>query len=90
MAKYQNFYADIMEFVVGLRKQIGFNVTISMILKNQTLTIGIHLKHIPAYAKLPPFEVQFEEADFSEPGDNLTKVILDQLTEYLSPYSKPN
>ena len=84
MSKYQNFYEDIREFMLDLQRQIGLNVAISLIMEDGNLEIGIHFKKIPMYAKLPPFQVKMEEADFKEPGDNLTKVILDQLTDYLA------
>lgn len=90
MPKYKNFYKDMLEFVNDFRKGIGFNVSISMIFEDNTITLGIHLGKIPMYTNVPPLQVKIEEADLHEPGENLTKVIHDQLLEYLKPFTVKN
>ena len=88
--QYQNFYKDMQDFVDDLRKKIGFNVTISFIFEDNKIIMGIYFANIPRYKEVPVFQVNIEEADLYEPAENLTTVILAELTNYLEPYTEKN
>lgn len=81
---YKNAFWDIYEFLQGLRKQLGYNVTISIIQKDDTMVMGFHFQAIPHMGDVKPYEVHFEiPNDFQEPTSVLTTVVLDHVTAYI-------
>lgn len=80
---YQNFYADMYEFLSELRNRIGTNVIISFLLMDNSIQINFCFKSIPKYAHIETFPLAFDEADFHEPDENTTTVIVDAVNEYL-------
>ncbi len=82
--KYQNALWDIYDFLQALRKEIGYNVTISLIQQDSNLTMGFHCQTIPHMQDEKPYEVHFEiPKDFKEPTANMVRVISDHVKAYI-------
>ena len=82
--RYKNNFWDIYDFLQSLRKELGYNVTISIIQKNDTMVMGFHFQAIPHMQDVKPYEVIFDVSkDFMEPTSVLTTVVLDHVRAYI-------
>jgi len=82
---YNNAYWDIYDILQDLRRQIGFNVVISIVQNDDQLTMGFHFKAIPHMEDVKPYEVKFDvPEDFKEPTANLSQVIVDHVKSYIA------
>ena len=81
--KFQNMYSDVYEFMMDLRLKIGANVMLALMLNEGNLVISIYFTKIPSLAKLSPYTTIIEPTDLQEPGDNTTKVLVDDIKKYM-------
>lgn len=82
---YNNAYWDIYDVLQEVRRQIGFNVTISIIQTDSKMRMGFHFAAIPHMEDVKPYEVKFDvPEDFREPTANLTQVIVDHVKSYIA------
>ncbi len=82
--KYKNTFWDIYEFIQAIRAALGYNVTISIVQTDGTMTIGFHFQAIPHMQDVKPYEVKFDiPEDFKEPTENLLAVMIDHVTLYI-------
>jgi len=86
---YKNTFWDIYDFLQGLRKQLGYNVIISIIQRDDKMVMGFHFQEIPHMQDVKPYEVHFEiPKDFQEPTSVLTTVVLDHVRAYIKSAGK--
>ena len=82
--KYKSALWDIYDFLQGLRKEIGYNVTISLIQQDDEMTMGFHCQKIPHMQDVKPYEVHFDiPKDFEEPTANMVRVVSDHVKAYI-------
>ena len=81
---YKNIFWDIYDFLQGLRKQLGYNVTFSIIQKDDQMVLGFHFQEISHMQDVAHYEVRFDVSkDFMEPTSVLTTVVLDHVRAYI-------
>lgn len=83
-SQYKNAFWDIYDFLQGLRKQLGYNTTISIIQEGDEMVVGFHFQAIPHMQDVKAYEIHFDiPKDFQEPTDILAQVILDHVRAYI-------